>query len=337
MNGLKLGVWVPRSAFKSLPELKAAFERLEYIGASRAYFQVVARGDAVYASKILPFAEELEKPLDVLESALKLETANLKVSAWMNVNLVWNFAKAPRSSNHVVNAHPEWFTCDQERTSMLDYTSCDIEEVFGPFIDPGLSEVREFTAEVAREIAAYGVEEVHLDFARYPFRNFGYNAGALKSYRLWLEKNNLADFKKSFDRFRIESLSEQVRLISEEVRAKGKKLSCAVFDDYTRRAVEDRFQPWLDWLGAGLIDSAVVMAYGGEPTEVLSRVKRIRKLHGSLEKIRIGLGVFNYDSRPTEFMALLESVLELEPEEITLFALSSIEDAMAKRLRKLKL
>ncbi len=43
-------------------------------------------------------------------------------------------------------------------------------------------------------------------------------------------------------------------MISEVVRSKGKKVSCAVYDDYSERAVSERLQPRIEWLKSGLID-----------------------------------------------------------------------------------
>ncbi len=47
------------------------------------------------------------------------------------------------------------------------------------------------------------MEEVHLDFIRYPFKSFGYNPLALAEYRKWLNEEELIESKKSFVRFRI--------------------------------------------------------------------------------------------------------------------------------------
>jgi uncharacterized lipoprotein YddW (UPF0748 family) len=218
---------------------------------------------------------------------------------------------------------------------MLEYSSCDIEEVFGPFIDPGIPQVRRFTAAIADELASYDVEEVHLDFIRYPFRTFGYTQPALREYRRWLRTANLKDTEENFDRFRIESTGEQVRLIREKVRSRGNKLSCAVFDDYSERAVKERLQPWLEWLEEGLIDSAVVMAYGREPDGVISRVENIRNIHGSLKDIRVGLGAFNYVGRWDDFIGLVKRVRKMDPDEITFFALSSIDEELAGKLKAL--
>jgi uncharacterized lipoprotein YddW (UPF0748 family) len=158
---------------------------------------------------------------------------------------------------------------------------------------------------------------------------------ALRENSEWLRTASLKDPAENFARFRIESTGEQVRLISEKVRSRGKKLSCAVFDDYSGRAVRERLQPWLEWLEEGLIDSAVVMAYGREPDEVISRVENIRNIHGSLKGIRVGLGAFNYAGRWDDFIGLVKSVRKMDPDEITFFALSSIDKELAGKLKAL--
>ncbi len=333
MKGLNLGVWVTRKSLENIESIEEMLKKIARLGISRAYVQVVGRADAHYRSVVLPRAEELESDLDGLQKSIDLaRDLSVNISAWMNVNLVWSFGKRPLSPEHVVNAHPDWITYDRNGLSMLDYSSSDLDEVFGPFIDPGVPEVKAFTAAIAKEIAGYDVEEVHLDFVRYPFLDFGYNPLALKYYERWSKKTGVFDSEESFESFRLDSVTEQVRMISQAVREQGKKLSCAVFDDYSERAVRERLQPWMSWLEDGLIDSAVVMAYGKDPEEVIRRVDNLSRLHGSLKGIRIGLGAFNYSSRLDTFMGLIERTLEYEPDEITLFALSSIDKELEEKL-----
>jgi len=337
MSGFRPEVWVTSKELVSQESLGKMIEKLEGINPVRAYIQVVNRADSYYSSNILPPAEELAQDFDALQMIIEEACEReFRISAWMNVNLVWGFGKQRHfSESHILNRQPEWITVDESGTSMLEYQSSSLEEVFGPYIDPGIPDVREFTAQIASEISNYDVEEVHLDFIRYPFKSFGYNPLALAEYRKWLNKEELTESKKSFDSYRILSITRQVSMISEVVRAKGKKVSCAVYDDYSERAVSERLQPWLEWLKSGLIDSAVVMAYGKEPDEVLSRVEKIRSLHGSLKNIRIGLGAFNYVGRWAEFVELMKNVEKLEPDGITLFALSSVDEELRERLRVL--
>lgn len=337
MSGFRPEVWVTSKELVSQESLSRMIEKLEGINPVRAYIQVVNRADSYYSSNILPPAEELVQDFDPLQMTIEKACGKeFRISAWMNVNLVWGFGKQrPFSERHVLNRRPEWVTVDENGTSMLEHPSSNLEEVFGPYIDPGIPEVREFTAQIAWEISDYDVEEVHLDFIRYPFKCFGYNPIALAEYRKWLNQEKLIESTESFDRFRIDSVTKQVSMISDVVRAKGKRVSCAVYDDYSERAVSERLQPWLEWLKSGLIDSAVVMAYGKEPDEVISRVEKIRSLHGSLKDIRIGLGAFNYAGRWDEFVELIKRVQKLRPDEITIFALSSVDEELRKRLRTL--
>ena len=141
------GVWVARSMLLNSAGVENMISKLQEISAGRAYVQVVGRGDSQYSSGILPWAEELDGPFDGLSKTIETARGSgLKISAWMNVNLVWKFGDRPSSKDHVVNSNPEWITCDERGLSMLEYSSCDIEEVFGPFIDPGIPQVRRFTA-----------------------------------------------------------------------------------------------------------------------------------------------------------------------------------------------
>ncbi len=148
--------------------------------------------------------------------------------------------------------------------------------------------MREFTEEIASEISNYDIEEVHLDFIRYPFRSFGFNPIALAEYKLTLK--GLSNGTDSFDRFRID-MTRQVSMISEkQFRARAKSYPAQSMMIIRREPYMSVFNPGLSGWKTALLMRQLSWHMAKSQEEVISRVKNIRSLHGSLNNIRIGLG-----------------------------------------------
>lgn len=335
-----LGIWVVRDQITSMEKIERVVEIAKEVGASRIYVQVVGRADAYYKSEILPRAEALaEQPedFDPLKEILALAKENgIKVSAWINVFYAWPFGKRPVSEKHVINAHPDWVTCDSSGRSMLEYTSAPEVNTPGIFLEPALDEVKEFVASVAEEIAKnYDVDEIHLDYIRYPYKTFGYHPAATKKYREWLKKaiaeKSVTNMAEAFDVFRRRQVSETVKMIYERVHKHGKKLSAAVFAYYEQDALNQRLQEWIEWLKNGYLDYACLMAYEDNKDTVTYYVKYASEKLGSTEKIRVGLGAYKMVQIPERLYEIAEAVAGFQPDEILIF---SFENLLDENLRK---
>jgi len=325
----EMGVWVVRDMITSPASIDEIVYTAEQLGIDRLYVQVVGRADAFYKSDILPRSHLLKsapKDFDPLGYLLeKVKGTGIKVSAWMNVFYAWSFSSRPEDPMHVLNQHPDWVTYDEKGYSMFEYNKAPDVTVPGIFLDPGVDEVKRFVASVAEEIAKkYDVDEIHLDYIRYPYRTFGYNPTVMRKFRKWtrkaLKEGKIKSFAEaSFDDFRREQVNETVRLIYEKVKKYGKKISAAVYPYYPN-AHDDVLQDWPAWIKGGYLDFAVLMAYDPDPLVIKSYIDFYEKMLGSLKKIRIGLGLYKVNSDPELLRNLLKTAKSGKPNEIVVFS-----------------
>lgn len=334
-----LSVWVVRNQITSFEKIQNVVQVAHTVGVKRLYVQVVGRMDSYYSSEILPRAEALlDQPsdFDPLDLVLRLAKQHgIAVSAWMNVFYAWPFTSRPRDPTHVVNRYPEWITYDSSGRSLLQYRRGD-GTVEGLFLDPGIPEVRNFVTAVAAEISKkYDVDEIHLDFIRYPYSTYGYNPISLKYFeeffREYSKGRTLLETLDAFDKFRILQVNLTVQSIYRVVKANGKNLSAAVFANYASDAVKHRFQDWVAWLRYGYIDYVCLMAYSPYPSDVLAVARATMRNIGDLSRVRIGIGAMNMKRFPERIVEVGEALKTLRPNEIVVF---SFEDLLDDRVRE---
>lgn len=336
VNATGLSIWVVRNQITSPDKVRQVVDLAVEMGIDRLYIQVVGRMDAYYNSNILPRSEALEKQpenFDPLGMIIELAKPHkIKISAWMNTFYAWPFTSRPKDPNHVVNKFPEWVTYDASGVSLLSYTKAN-GFVEGIFLDPGVPGVRDYVASIAEEIAAnYDVDEIHLDFIRYPYRHFGYNPIALENFRRWLETYSLEIGKEitpteeEFNRFRILQVNLTVEEIYRRVKKYGKNLSAAVFGNYASDGLPNRFQDWVTWLRDGFLDYACLMAYSPHISDVVKISTAAERRVGSLSRVRIGLGVYTLKGDHGLLKRMMETILELKPDEIVLFSFADLQN-----------
>jgi uncharacterized lipoprotein YddW (UPF0748 family) len=230
--------------------------------------QVRKRGDAYYFSDTEPHAADVAPTFDPLAYLLaKAHGAGIQVHAWMVAFPAWSDRKHAPPSNHVATLHPEWMTVHKDGHRM---TVWDGDE--GEFLDPGVPEVQSYLVGVVRELVTkYPVDGVHLDYIRYPGRQWGYNPVSV--YRFLNETGHTpAGSPKEWDQWRRDQVTNVVTRISraiEEARP-SVRLSAAVFpapyDSYTLR-----LQEWEKWTKLGLVDFVAPMNYATSRSRFASR------------------------------------------------------------------
>jgi uncharacterized lipoprotein YddW (UPF0748 family) len=125
------------------------------------FFQVRARGDAMYKSNYEPWSDRLTGTLgqdpgwDPLEFILRQAHARgIEVHAWFNTFRVRNgIARTAGNKKHVAEVHPDWIsTVDGE-----------------VWLNPGIPEVCDYLVTVAMDLVKnYDIDGIHFDFIRYP-------------------------------------------------------------------------------------------------------------------------------------------------------------------------
>src|SRR5437763_2045106 len=102
-------LWVLRSSLTSPASISALVRTAKDQGFNTLLVQVRGRGDAYYASDVEPRAADLARqpvafdPLGTLLPAA--HAANIRVHAWMSVNLIASAVDLPVSPDHLIARH----------------------------------------------------------------------------------------------------------------------------------------------------------------------------------------------------------------------------------------
>ncbi len=315
-------LWVVRSDLAEPRHLADTIAWADSAGFTDLFIQVRGRADAYYPSAIVPRAEELlgKRNLDrdpFAEAIAIAHARGLRVHAWINVFLAWSAPERPRSPDHLVNSHPDWFVWILARggriprsTLNLRRNNLDALDIEGHFLSPYHPEVGAHLEAVVRElVAAYPMEGLHFDYARLPkmlksydplsrtsFRSkYGVDPLDLRdvrSARAHLGASEAESLQASWQRWNEDRVTEVVSRLAGAARQvrPGILISAAVYPD-PARARSERSQAWDRWLAGGVIDVAVPMCYAPQEDVVLADLKAARD--ASDGRMWAGLGLYN--------------------------------------------
>ncbi len=288
-------MWVVRDSMHSRAKIRNTVALAKKHGFNTLFVQVRGRGDAFYNSRFEPRSEELAgTPADFDPLAVAVEEghkAGLEVHAWLNTFFVWGRSRAPWSSRHVINAHPEWLVRTKDnRVQRTDSKDCE-----GAFLNPAIPEVRDYLRDVFNDVATnYAVDGVHMDYVRLPANRFSFGDTDMRLFREWLAPrltpDEVADadakvaggsrlawhylHPKEWADWRRDNVTATVQAISSAVHATKPEaiVSAAVFPNY-RVAFGDKGQAWRDWLNNDLIDAACPMSYNQSTQVAASQIR----------------------------------------------------------------
>lgn len=322
MRGGWVSGWNP--GYLTSAQADATIKAAKQAKLNALFIQVRKVGDAYYDSSIEPRASGLAPDYDPLAYIIqKAHAQGIKVHAWMNVFRVWKDPVPPTDPCHLTVSHPDWLT----KTFAGELRAGE-----GYYSDPGISAVREHNAAVAEEIARkYDVDGIHLDYIRYPGKDFGYSDTALARYYAetgatgrpeptdakWLE-------------WRRQQVTEQVRLIRQKVKAVKPKvvLSAATIawgdcpDDFRSATPYIKVcQDWREWLEAGLLDANVPMNYKAESkSELAAQYRRwlagLKKWSGG-RPVYVGINV--HLNKPAEVARQIQAARKAGHQGFVLF------------------
>ncbi len=260
------GAWITAwsSGYLTPAEVDATIAAAKKAKLNALFIQVRKNGDAYYTSATEPRGDNIAPDFDPLADVIqKAHAHGIQVHAWINTLRIWGSKGVPTNPLHVFTRHPEWVnkTCDGASRASE-----------GLYLDPGIPEVREYLSSVVQEIAwKYNVDGIHLDYIRYPGKNWGYSELALNSYRPPLEcaVRPEADDHRWLG-WKRDQVTELVSLIRQSVKSiKPAALFSAATvawgdcpEDYTRcSSYASLCQDWRRWTNEGLIDGACPMVY----------------------------------------------------------------------------
>jgi len=330
-------LWVVRDA---LTGPRAIEQMIDFAVQARfhlLFVQVRGRGELYYPSNLEPPADDLEFPLsefDPLDYVVVLaKAAGISVHAWINVYYVWSDPNRTPPPEHVVSKHPDWLLSDGSGAPMSarDVRWWQSDGVEGYYLSPCRPEVRAHTAALVSELVArYPIDGVHLDYVRYPSRNFGLDPGERTAFALrWgVDPAALAasrdgspleaDARVFLDSLSVSWRASEVDSLVAAVRtaAPGRAVSAAVAAD-PQEALREKGQDWVGWLRRGLVDFVVPMAYNDTPAEISQRV---RVLHNTVGDDRFLMGVALHDNRYLYLPRLVAALREADVTGISVFS-----------------
>jgi uncharacterized lipoprotein YddW (UPF0748 family) len=357
-------LWVQRASLTSPDSIVRMVTVARDAGFNTLLVQVRGRGDAFFRSGIEPRASILASQpdrFDPLATVLKAaRAADLRVHAWINVNLVANVTDLPSARKHVVHRHPEWLMVprsltreiagvDPRRSGYVDKLVRAIRaqsaQVEGLYVSPIPDGAAAYTTSIVDDLVRrYEVDGIHFDYIRYPTEEFDYSPAALSRFRrevvsdltgpeqkyydarLHAEPTIYADaFPERWRQFRRERLTALLIRLRAVVKSRrpSATVSAAVFPD-ARDAVTRRLQDWPLWTGRGLLDVVCPMAYTTDPTAFRAQIESARLLAGD-KPVWAGIGAYRLSSSET-----VESILtarELGARGVVLFSYDNLASA----------
>lgn len=254
------GLWVDafHPGFRNPTETAKMVARAKACGFNALFVQVRRRGDVFYKSGIEPMAKEVQLGYDPLADIIeKAHAAGIEVHAWLTIYEVYHDSKWNETTPGQVHAaHPEWLTKDNRgRAKFPD------DRVF---LDPGLPEVRGYLANLIGEVIdGYAVDGIHLDALKYPNAESGYNEASIAKFNQEKKTNGTPKpDDKAWSDWRRAQLTEFVRTAKERVKESKRDvmLSASVMPNRVD-GIHARFQDWVAWVKAGLLDFAVPMVF----------------------------------------------------------------------------
>jgi len=312
-------MWVVRDALTSPAGIRQMVADADRAGITDLFVQVRGRGDAYYASNLVPTAVPMETAFrrygkyDPLDLTLALaHEKGIRVHAWLNVYLVTSASMIPKG--HVATVHPDWLAATPTGTPMTMLSPQTLKDAWteGAYLDPGLPEVIDHFAAVVRELVVkYPLDGVHLDYVRYPHLDVGYDRIMRDAFRrnvgvdpleLAFNRDGLRDelgpdglreLEGKWHRFkaaRITTLVEQVRT---EIRLHrpGMMLSAAVKPDVDE-ARDHYGQDWVRWVNEDLVDFVAPMMYSTSSAVVRKQALAAAQVVPP-SKVWAGIAVYN--------------------------------------------
>jgi len=348
-RGEMRGVWVVRTALATPESSDAAVDDAARAGLTALFVQVRGRGDALYASAIVPRSEVLrgQPPgFDPLARVLsRARSRGLQVHAWINVLLAGGFG-VPLPAGHVAAVHPDWLMAPRAVAAralrrppaalpalIAARRDADVE---GFYLSPSSPGAAAHLEAVVRELVeSYPVDGLHLDFIRYPAHDYDYSRAALLSFRArrgrgWLMQGPQAD-PAGWASHRVDALDALVARLSRTARLVRPSIvvSAAVVPEAT--AMRAKGQAWPGWMRQGLIDAACAMAYTTDTALFRGQIAGLRERLGSQAALWAGIGAYRLSQA-----GVIEKVLAARAagaSGVVLFSNDSLANTDLDRLR----
>ncbi len=284
-------MWVTRFDYKTQDDVTTIVENCKSAGFNTILFQVRGNATALYRSAYEPWAEQLDgvdPGFDPLQTAIDAAHAHgMRLAAWVNVTPAWWGKEPPKDPEQVYNKHPEWLWFDQHGTQQ------PLSSKFYVSLNPCLPEVRHYLVAVMRDIVArYSIDELHLDYFRFPNEqpqgepdrsklDYPRDAKTVALFEGETGKKPDQD-RVAWDSWRTEQVSNLLRDIRRMMRETRPTVELSAAVGPVPESALSHFQDARTWLAEDLLDVVYPMNYTRDLKMFEERVsswKRIAKGH----------------------------------------------------------
>ncbi len=309
------GLWVVRTALVSPESVDRAVDDAAAAGMNALFVQVRGRGDAFYASRLVPRSVLLERQPRGFDPLARLmaraRARGMQVHAWVNVLLVGHFGQ-PLPRGHVLEAHPDWImvprseaaaafdASPRRRLQLVARAGRREADVEGYYLSPSVPEAVDHLEAVVRELVrSYPVDGLHFDFIRYPGPEWDHSRAALVAFRKVHGTTALlggpAKDPAAWDEYRRRSVTALASRLADAARVErpGLVLSAAVAPDEAQ-AVHHKFQDWPAWISSGILSALCPMAYTPDNRVFVHQVEQALARSGR-QPVWAGIGAYRLD------------------------------------------
>ena len=356
-------MWVLRTSLTSPASIGALVRSARENGFNTLLVQVRGRGDAYYRGGLEPLAPELlRQPATFDPLATVIEAAhaqNIRVHAWVNLNLVSSAVALPAARGHIVYRHPEWLMVPRDIAQELArgpvdspayvgklarWTRGQLTDVEGLYVSPLALGASAHTEMVVRDITRrYSLDGLHFDYARYPTDRFDYSLTAIREFRaavtsslserrrkelnaaaatdLFAYPDALPDEWRQFRVARMTALMVRLRAAVKSERPEA-IVSVAAAPDQ-RDALSRKLQDWGAWLNNGVVDALCPMVYTQEPARFAEQIAGARQIAGN-RPVWAGIGAYRLS--PAQTIENIQTARKLGAAGIVLFSYDSLID-----------
>ena len=286
---------------------------------NKLFFQVRARGDALYNSSLVPRHENLDSLFDPLEYVInKTKNTDIEIHAWFNTYILWSSKYKPKDLNHFYYKCDDCFEVDLNGKSdkSIELNQFHSSNWEGIYLSPMHPDVNNHLFNVLNElIYTYDIDGIHLDYIRYQDMFYGYNEFGLIEFediysinpidlkrgiiseRYGYSQDYVDSIKYEWQKFRINKINEFVRSIKYLIinNSLDIELSAAVKPDLLE-AKYRWYQDWPSWINEDLVDFCVIMNYNADLNKYNAINTIISNQIKNKNKINIGLSAFNQSS-----------------------------------------
>lgn len=316
--------WPPPSynSEKQKKTLAEIFDDLKNKNINTVYFQVRSNGTTMFNSSFEPLSQYItgevggEPNYDPLKFAIELAHKNgIEIHAWVNMCLIYNGTEQAvlKNKNHLSQRKPEWIIEDvRDGQKSL-------------WVDPGLPEVKNYLTDLILEMVEnYDIDGVHLDYIRYPGKNFEDDF----SYKIHGNNKTRDEFRRNNITSIVEEIYKQIKSIKPFV-----KVGAAPIGVYKRlpgmnawESYYDLYQDSYGWMKKGIVDYLTPQIYWGlDENPRFEIVAKDWKDNSSGRSVVFGIGAYKENVK-TEIEDMIKLSRRLNADGVSFFRYQHIKD-----------